>query len=238
MLARLTVVSGAKSQHIHLHLPTVIGRGSGAKLKLPSSIVSRQHCEIYEYDGQIAVRDLGSSNGTIVNGHRISSPTFVLPDDDVAIGPVLFHLQQTAAATPPENPSVGEAHSVPDFDELPTATTPPSLAEEICEPTEYEREVPQAVSRGETEARDVTDPQLSGSASERTDASESEAAEGSVLRYSAPERDGERSFVEIETDQQRAPLEDAAPALQKEGSSPDVETDDSSLQNFLNQLET
>lgn len=50
--------------------PFVLGRG-GSDLDLKDSSVSRRHCEIGAQEGKWTVRDLGSSNGTFLNGERI-----------------------------------------------------------------------------------------------------------------------------------------------------------------------
>jgi hypothetical protein len=59
----------------------VVGRGQDADLRLADTGVSRRHIEI-RFDGQSAVlHDLGSTNGTIINGHRVQS--WQLADGDV-----------------------------------------------------------------------------------------------------------------------------------------------------------
>jgi hypothetical protein len=76
---RLTEGSGRQHQ-----LPigvTVLGRGSGAGIRLDDKSVSREHCRIW-WDGQRAVlNDLGSTNGTLVNGERVAE--WELADGDV-----------------------------------------------------------------------------------------------------------------------------------------------------------
>ena len=49
-------------------LPVLIGRGPDAEVQVPDRFASRHHCEISERDGTLFVRDLGSSNGCLVNG--------------------------------------------------------------------------------------------------------------------------------------------------------------------------
>lgn len=93
MKAKLTVLQGAKTKELRLQLPTVIGRGRESTIKLPASTVSRTHSEIYEFEGQLVVRDLGSANGTLVNGVRIEGPTYVTIDDEISIGPLTFRLE-------------------------------------------------------------------------------------------------------------------------------------------------
>ena len=59
----------------------VVGRGQDASFRLPDTSVSRRHVDIY-FDGQVAVmHDLGSTNGTSVNGSTVQ--TWQLADGDV-----------------------------------------------------------------------------------------------------------------------------------------------------------
>src|SRR5688572_1940191 len=88
--ARLVVVGGeVKTAEIKLRLPSTIGRGRGATIMLPHPLVSRQHCELFENDGRLMVRDLGSLNGTFINNQRISEAP--LPAGDLlTVGAVTF----------------------------------------------------------------------------------------------------------------------------------------------------
>jgi len=89
--AKLLVVGGdAKISEFELRLPTVIGRGREASLTLPHPLVSRQHTEIFEQDGRLMVRDLGSLNGTFVNNQRIESPQVLEPNQLLTLGNVTF----------------------------------------------------------------------------------------------------------------------------------------------------
>ncbi|HYG73660.1 MAG TPA: tetratricopeptide repeat protein [Planctomycetota bacterium] len=64
-----------------------IGRSASCMLVFTTEkSVSRNHCELYFYEGQLAVRDLGSSNGTYINGVRISVPTMLPPGSILKIG--------------------------------------------------------------------------------------------------------------------------------------------------------
>ena len=69
--------------------PLRIGREQGAgMLTLTSSSVSRTHCELFMQNGRMIVRDLGSSNGTWLNGKRLESnrDASVKPGDRLEIG--------------------------------------------------------------------------------------------------------------------------------------------------------
>ena len=90
MEAKLVVVGGdAKMKEIRLKLPAIVGRGKGSTLQLPHALVSRQHCEIFEANGKLMVRDLGSLNGTFINNQRITEAE--LPAGELlSIGTVTF----------------------------------------------------------------------------------------------------------------------------------------------------
>jgi len=51
-------------------LPFTMGRSEDCNLHLPSALVSREHAEIVRTSAGLVIRDLGSRNGTRVNGHR------------------------------------------------------------------------------------------------------------------------------------------------------------------------
>src|SRR5262245_33061281 len=88
--AKLVVVGGdVKTTEIKLRLPSTIGRGRGTTIMLPHPLVSRQHCELYENNGQLMVRDLGSLNGTFVNNQRINESP-LSPGELLTIGTVTF----------------------------------------------------------------------------------------------------------------------------------------------------
>jgi hypothetical protein len=64
---------------------TVIGRGDQATLRLPDVGISRRHARI-DFDGaQVVLTDLGSTNGTMVNGQRISAVA-LNPGDMIQVG--------------------------------------------------------------------------------------------------------------------------------------------------------
>jgi pSer/pThr/pTyr-binding forkhead associated (FHA) protein len=67
--------------------PLTVGRGAQAGLVLPSGDVSRSHC-IMAMDGEaVIVTDLGSTNGTIVDGRRIEAPARLIPGARLVLGP-------------------------------------------------------------------------------------------------------------------------------------------------------
>jgi predicted component of type VI protein secretion system len=97
MNAKLIVVGGeAKTKEVKLKFPCIIGRGKGATLLLPHPLVSRQHCEIFEANGQLMVRDLGSLNGTYVNNEKIEDAYLLAPGQLLTVGSVTFRAEYAA----------------------------------------------------------------------------------------------------------------------------------------------
>lgn len=84
----------------------VAGRAVTSDLAIIDPTVSRHHADLSVGDGGIDVRDVGSSNGTFVNGVRIEQ-AFVVPGDTLTIGKVEFAVEQVADASsaPPPPPA-------------------------------------------------------------------------------------------------------------------------------------
>jgi pSer/pThr/pTyr-binding forkhead associated (FHA) protein len=65
----------------------LIGRGPDCDLRLAEHSVSRHHCIVRQTpDGDVIALDLGSSNGTFVNGQRVRSPTPLHSGDELQLG--------------------------------------------------------------------------------------------------------------------------------------------------------
>jgi predicted component of type VI protein secretion system len=79
---------------------TSIGRHDDCVIRIKSSQVSRRHCEIVEANGKLTIRDLGSSNGTFVNGKRVSGQQVLQPGDEVALGAVTLQVARLGQAPP------------------------------------------------------------------------------------------------------------------------------------------
>jgi predicted component of type VI protein secretion system len=71
---------------------TVIGRREDCDFRIPLGDISRKHCRLIKEDSLLKVEDLGSSNGTYVNGKRIHEAE-VQPGDTIQIGPCVFVAQ-------------------------------------------------------------------------------------------------------------------------------------------------
>jgi Protein of unknown function (DUF3662)/FHA domain len=80
-LTHVLVVDGPGTRHELTTGRNVIGRGTEADIRLPDTGVSRKHVDVVLDGGTAWVEDLGSTNGTLVNGRRISRQA--LADGDV-----------------------------------------------------------------------------------------------------------------------------------------------------------
>jgi len=70
--------------------PNLIGRDLAAFIWIDSSDVSRRHARIVVTEGCALLEDLGSKNGTFLNGHRLGSPATLHDGDSIRIGPALL----------------------------------------------------------------------------------------------------------------------------------------------------
>ncbi len=71
---------------------TVIGRRSDCDLRIPLATISKRHCQLSLNKGVLTLRDLGSRNGTILNGKTINEAV-VQGGDFLEVGPLTFVLQ-------------------------------------------------------------------------------------------------------------------------------------------------
>lgn len=69
---------------------TVIGRGLGCEVHLDDLTSSRRHAAVRCDQGRLTVRDLGSRNGTFVNGARVSGDDPLVEGDRLLVGESLF----------------------------------------------------------------------------------------------------------------------------------------------------
>jgi DNA-binding NtrC family response regulator len=73
---------------LHDGIDVIVGRSRDVDVTVESETVSRTHARIVRRGGAILVEDLGSRNGTRVNGALVTGPTRVSPGDEIAVGPL------------------------------------------------------------------------------------------------------------------------------------------------------
>src|SRR5260370_20330650 len=86
------------------------GRGPECHVRPESEWVSRQHCLLRVTPTGVFVRDLGSRNGTLVNGALLEKERQLMHGDQVQIGPLVFEVQlELAPASGPPSLSANDA---------------------------------------------------------------------------------------------------------------------------------
>ena len=88
---RLVGVGHGGKIEIEPGTPTVVGRGAESGAVIPDVTVSRRHAELRATETGVAVRDLGSSNGTSINGSRVSAGDLI-PGDTIVFGKIVYRL--------------------------------------------------------------------------------------------------------------------------------------------------
>src|SRR5438445_10871337 len=99
MRSRLIPLDGSPAIEIVKDV-TVVGRREECDLILPHKSISQMHCVIVKTDGLLFLRDLGSTNGTRVNGQRVRRAA-LLPNDQISIASYKFRVHLGPDAAPP-----------------------------------------------------------------------------------------------------------------------------------------
>lgn len=97
--AELKVVGGKQHGSL-IPLQTkkfLVGREQDCQLRPSSESVSRHHCVFTVDDFGVRLRDLGSTNGTFVNGHRVQGQVILQPGDRILIGKLEFEIVMEGA---------------------------------------------------------------------------------------------------------------------------------------------
>lgn len=86
--ARLKVIEPPESRGAQFDLgdELTIGRADGCRIRLDDSFTSQLHARVFNRDGQFFVEDLGSTNGTFLNGSKIASAAPLKRGDRLKIG--------------------------------------------------------------------------------------------------------------------------------------------------------
>jgi pSer/pThr/pTyr-binding forkhead associated (FHA) protein len=107
---------------------TLIGRADDADVRIDHKSISKLHCALLAGDGLVVVRDLGSTNGTRVNGQRVRRGT-LLPNDHLSVAKFLYQYRVGDGPDPvPAGESADEApaaHDSVDAAKLPPVGGPP-----------------------------------------------------------------------------------------------------------------
>ena len=97
---RLVSFSGDQSFELPPGRSLLVGRGISSDIAIYDPTISRRHAELTVGPDGVQVKDLGSSNGTCINGSRVSSGR-LNPNDSITFGKVLFQLKELRTSGPP-----------------------------------------------------------------------------------------------------------------------------------------
>lgn len=108
MVVRLKVIHGPSAgKEIKIaKAPFVIGRQDDCHLRPKSDAISRRHCELVFSESQVIARDLGSKNGTYVNGDRIVGDRVLKLGDHLKVGPLEFEVLFDVGLSSEKRPKV------------------------------------------------------------------------------------------------------------------------------------
>lgn len=79
---------------ISVHGPVIVGRSPSADIVIGAGYVSARHARFSLMGQTLFVEDLGSTNGTVVNGQRISKPVALNSNDVVNVGDVSIRVRR------------------------------------------------------------------------------------------------------------------------------------------------
>ena len=125
LMARLILATAEGQQAIELRPINSLGRHPNNSIQLLDKIVSKEHCILEQRDGGFILRDLGSLNGTYINGERVRGEQGLRHGDEIALGstraryddgvgpPVDFNSPSPHGGPMPPHPPGPPAHSPP-----------------------------------------------------------------------------------------------------------------------------
>jgi adenylate cyclase len=105
-MAKLILATAEGQQAIELRSTNSLGRHPNNTIQLLDRIVSKEHCIVERRDGRFVLRDLGSLNGTYVNGERVRGEAVLQHGDEIALGSTRARYDDGSGAAPPP-PAVG-----------------------------------------------------------------------------------------------------------------------------------
>jgi hypothetical protein len=70
-----------------------VGRAAGCHITVDDTYVSQLHARVFQRNGQLMVEDLGSTNGTYLNGTKVSGPMVMRRGDKLKVGNTVLELE-------------------------------------------------------------------------------------------------------------------------------------------------
>jgi predicted component of type VI protein secretion system len=141
----LKVISGpAAGQTLAIDQEIVVGR-EGADVTIDDAELSRRHTALRPVDGGVEVEDLGSLNGTFVDGNRLDAPTTLSSSVVLRMGTseIALEIEPAAEPEPIAQPDVTRPRAIPQ----PDVTAPRKIPEPVADPdVTAPRKIPEPVA--------------------------------------------------------------------------------------------
>lgn len=113
-MTALLLLTGPQAGRRHeLTGEVIIGRSPSCTIALEDAKVSRRHVRLVLEDGEARAMDLGSRNGTLVNGEKLEGEVVLLPGDRLQVGDSTVLYEPSARASLSDRDADGEVHSSP-----------------------------------------------------------------------------------------------------------------------------
>ena len=144
MLLSVSRPESADPERLSFEKPEVVlGKHAGCDVVLANPKVSRRHAKVVARNGGLYVEDLGSTNGTFLNGQRIDGEKRLAPGDVVEVGPFKVQIEDVAAkpaeaGAAAEKTAVTRAHA---------AEAKPASPAKAAAPAQEEEDVPEEVQK-------------------------------------------------------------------------------------------
>lgn len=159
--AQLTIEQGPTpgETFILARLPAVIGRVAMAEVTIDDQRISRTHARISQHNAGFVIDDLGSSNGTFVNGERVIAPRPLRDGDQIGLGPhIRCRFELVSGEGLPTVPAADDATIVmPMADKRPFTTT--QISQPISSTIEPARLIV-TLADGTTSSHSLTEAQI------------------------------------------------------------------------------
>jgi hypothetical protein len=120
-----------------------IGRDLTNDIVINDAEISRRHARLVAQAGGYVLEDLGSTNGTFVNGQRLASPYILRPGETVTLGEHVTLVYEQVQSDPDATIVAGAATSAPVMPPAPPPVAPPPPVRAAVPPPSFSGQVPQ-----------------------------------------------------------------------------------------------
>lgn len=112
-MARLVLTTPEGQETVTLSPRNSLGRHPSNSIQLLDKIVSKEHCVIVQAGSEFILQDLGSLNGTFINGQRVEGERGLRDGDEIALGSTRAVFQHETSRSPRPAPAPGSAPQQP-----------------------------------------------------------------------------------------------------------------------------